>query len=160
MSEANYYVDTDKAYSVFDPGNGKQKAFILSLDAIRCMEKYWNEYAKKTDMAILPYNPNPNNWIYCDERLPSNSDLVEILVAELDHGEKPEDENAHWHIEIDCGWFDEVNVDDSHRGWNTVNDWDEGQPWAVIAWRQIPRCYMDKYDIRYRDIRWCNAEAK
>lgn len=160
MSEANYHVDTDKAYSVYDPGQGKQKALILSIDTIQGMERIWSDYAKKTDTAILPYNPNPHNWIYCDERLPSNSDMVEILVAELDHGEKPEDENAHWNIEIDCGWFEEHDADDRHRGWTTVDDWDEGQPWAVVAWRPIPRCYVDKYDIRHRDIRWCNVEAK
>lgn len=160
MSEANYYVDIDKAYSVFDPGNGQQKALLVSIDAIRGLDKLWSDYAKKTYTAILPYNPNPNNWIYCDERLPSNSDMVEILVAELDHCEKPEDENAHWNIEIDCGEYDELNADDRHQGWTTFNDWDEGQPWAVVAWRPIPRCYVDKYVIRHRDIRWCNLEAK
>jgi hypothetical protein len=67
------------------------------------------------------------NWIFCDEKLPSANEWVIILVAELDYGQAPSDSNADWSLDTDEGCFDGKN-------WHTVNDWDEGQPWKVIAW--------------------------
>ena len=74
------------------------------------------------------------DWIFCDDRLPSEEDgSVFILVAELNHGENPEDNNAHWCVDTDEGTF-------YGDHWSTVNDWDAGQPWRVIAWakKDIP----------------------
>lgn len=73
------------------------------------------------------------DWVFCDDRLPPVDKWVIILVAELDHGEDPLDTNAHWYLDTDEGSFNGKN-------WDTVNDWDEGQPWQVIAWakKSIP----------------------
>lgn len=46
----------NKKFVQFDPGNGKKKAFIVPLEAIQGLEKYWVDYADRNGITILPYN--------------------------------------------------------------------------------------------------------
>ncbi len=94
-----------------------------------------------------------NEWIFCDERLPDTDEAVFILVVEIDHGGKTTDK--FWNVETDIGWYHAEDTD-FHRGWTTSNDWDEGQPWAVVAWMPRP----DESDIRKHRIDWINGEAE
>ena len=45
----------NKKFVQFDPGNGKQKALIVPIEAIEYLEKYWTDYAERNGIAILPY---------------------------------------------------------------------------------------------------------
>lgn len=153
-------VQSTEDYTVFDPDDNKPKAIIVSIDAIQGVEKYWEDYAKSTGTTILPYNRNQNDWIWCDNRLPTAEEAkyeLEILVAELDHGEDPTDPNAHWCIDDDRATY--VGDGQGYAGsdWFTDNDWDEGQPWAVVAWRPI-RKLPDVDRVKYRDLKWLNVK--
>lgn len=45
----------NKKFVQFDPGNGKQKALIVPVEALAGLEAYWENYAKHNSIAILPY---------------------------------------------------------------------------------------------------------
>ena len=45
----------NKKFVQFDPGNGRQKALIVPIEAIQGLEKYWIKYAEQNCIAILPY---------------------------------------------------------------------------------------------------------
>lgn len=45
----------NKKFVQFDPGNGKQKALIVPLEALDGLEVCWTDYAKRNGIAILPY---------------------------------------------------------------------------------------------------------
>lgn len=45
----------NKKFVQFDPGNGKQKALIVPIEAIQGLEKYWTDYAEQNDIRILAY---------------------------------------------------------------------------------------------------------
>lgn len=101
-----------------------------------------------------------NDWIWCDNRLPTAEESkfqMDVLVAELDHGEDPEDPNAHWFLDIDHATYVGGGQGYAWSDWSTDNDWDEGQPWAVVAWRLIPKL-PDVDQVKYRDIKWLNVK--
>ncbi len=70
----------------------------------------------------------PSFWTYCDQVLPNPGERVEVLVAELEHGQSPDDPDAKRSYDTDYGT---MRPDGS---WETDNDWDEGQPWGIVAW--------------------------
>ena len=43
---------------LIDPGEGKRKAIVVTLEAVDGFEQAWAEYAKQNDMAILPWRGN------------------------------------------------------------------------------------------------------
>lgn len=45
----------NKKFVQFDPGNGRQKALIVPLEALDGLEEYWENYARHNHIAILPY---------------------------------------------------------------------------------------------------------
>lgn len=45
----------NKKFVQFDPGNGKQKALIVPLEALDGLDVMWTDYAKRNGIAILPY---------------------------------------------------------------------------------------------------------
>ena len=45
----------NKKFVQFDPGNGKQKALIVPLEALDGMDRPWLDYANRNGIAILPY---------------------------------------------------------------------------------------------------------
>ncbi len=104
--------------------------------------------------TMTPYNNKPvilfnstPNLIYCDEELPPRNKWVAIVVVEVDHGQST---SSPLYIEIDSGYV----MDDGN--WSTSNDWDEGQPWAVVAWMPLP----DEATVRSHEIKWMNAPSK
>lgn len=46
----------NKKFVQFDPGNGRQKALIVPIEAIQGLEKYWLDYADRNGIAVLAYN--------------------------------------------------------------------------------------------------------
>ena len=45
----------NKKFVQFDPGNGRQKALIVPIEAVDGLEKLWEDYMNKNNVAILPY---------------------------------------------------------------------------------------------------------
>lgn len=45
----------NKKFVQFDPGNGRQKALIVPVEAIEGIDKLWTEYANRNGITILPY---------------------------------------------------------------------------------------------------------
>lgn len=84
-----------------------------------------------------------HNWTFCDEKLPETADIVAIMVAELNH--EVTDPSKLDYVELDYGSYEDGT-------WRTWNDWDEGQPWAVVAWCPVPG--LD--EIKAHTIAWKN----
>lgn len=95
---------------------------------------------------VLLFNVAPK-LIFCDEKLPPVNTWVAIFVVEVDHGQPT---SSTLLIDIDSGYL----MEDGN--WSTGNDWDEGQPWAVVAWMPLP----DESIIRSHEIKWINAPSK
>lgn len=55
MSEIRDIPDVKDASGIFKFDAGK-KAIIVPLSAVEGLEKAWEEYARETGVAILPYN--------------------------------------------------------------------------------------------------------
>lgn len=87
-------------------------------------------------------------WTYCDQALPNPGELVVVLVAELEHGQSPDDPDAKRSYGIDYGT---MNPDGS---WETENDWDEGQPWGIVAWDSP----YDALEANKHNVKWCNVQ--
>ena len=85
------------------------------------MEKLYKQEPKENENA-------QRFWTYCDQSLPKPGERVEVLVAELEHGQNPDDQDAKRSYDTDYGT---MRPDGS---WETENDWDEGQPWGIVAW--------------------------
>lgn len=98
---------------------------------------------------------NVPKWTFCDQQLPKPNERVVLLVVELDHGQKPTDPDANWCIDTDFGSY-HPDMSGVYGNWTTDNDWDEGQPWAVVAWAPIPNP-LPKPDITNHTIEWFNA---
>lgn len=101
-----------------------------------------------------------NDWIWCDDRYPNAEEAkfqMDIIVAELNHGEDPADPNAHWCLDIDHATYCGNGEGYFGSNWYPDNDWDEGQPWAVVAWRLIPKL-PDVDQVKYRNIKWLNVK--
>ena len=109
---------------------------------------------KKKELAQKSEDNVPK-WIFCDQQLPKPNERVVLLVVELDHGQKPTDPDANWCIDTDFGSY-HPDMSGVYGNWTTDNDWDEGQPWAVVAWATIPKP-LPKPDITNHTIEWFNA---
>lgn len=72
-----------------------------------------------------------NDWILVKDRLPDTYDTVLITIRE-DWGEG-------WEYHVDCGNYEEI-----HKCWYVFNDWEEGQPFEIIAWQPLPEPYLLK----------------
>lgn len=81
--------------------------------------------------------------IYLDEQLPPVNVEVPLVIVEVDHGESTSD---RLRIHYDEGGLNEDGT------WWTDNDWDEGQPFAVVGWLQLP----NEKEIRKHKIDWFN----
>ena len=105
------------------------------------------------------YISNAPHWIWCDEQLPPNRDLVVLLVAELDHYQDPHDPNARWYIQTDFGSY--CSDGDGRYGlWDTYDDWDEGQPWSVVAWMPIPDdSESSESNVKKHAVNWYNNDG-
>ncbi len=75
--------------------------------------------------------------------MPPVNKWVAIFVVEVDNGQPT---SAPLLIDIDSGYL----MEDGN--WSTGNDWDEGQPWAVVAWMPLP----DEDTVRSHEIKWNN----
>lgn len=137
-----------------------KNGLIVPIEAIYGFEEQWSKFSKENDMPILPYRAdellkNDKPWIFCDDELPDYCEDVFIVVAELDHGEDPADPNAHWCIDYDVACLREDGT------WETVNDWNEGQPWSVVAWKHITvRALPSKDVIKEHKNIWFNVKEK
>lgn len=45
----------NKKFVQFDPGNGRQKALIVPVEALDGLGACWENYARHNHIAILPY---------------------------------------------------------------------------------------------------------
>lgn len=93
-------------------------------------------------------------WTYCDKELPRPNEPLLLLVVELDHGQKPDDPNARRWYDTDFGSY-YPDMSGRYGFWDTENDWDEGQPWAVVAWAYIPT-YGTAADSEHK-VEWYNG---
>lgn len=87
-------------------------------------------------------------WTYCDQALPNPGKRVEVLVAELEHGQSPDDPEAKRSYDTDYG---RMLPDGS---WETENDWDEGQPWGIVAWASP----YDAEEANKHNVTWHNTQ--
>lgn len=88
-------------------------------------------------------------FIYLDEELPPVNETVVVVIAELDYGETPDNQFSLWH---DFGGIYESGT------WWTENDWDEGQPWAIVGWYREPKLPSEE-EIRKHNISWKNVKS-
>ena len=95
------------------------------------------------------------NWTYCDQELPRPNERVLLLVVELDHGQKPSDPNAKRCYDLDFGSY-HPDMSGFYGAWTTDNDWDEGQPWAVVAWSYMPT--NDAAEAANHKVDWYNEQ--
>jgi len=87
-------------------------------------------------------------WTYCDQELPNPGERVVVLVAELEPGQSPDDPDAKRSYDIDYGTM----LQDG--SWETENDWDEGQPWGIVAWDSP----YDASEANKHNVKWCNVQ--
>ena len=86
-----------------------------------------------------------NNWIYVDQALPGDGETVAVLVASM------------WESPLFDLYTDAAELDDEGN-WHTWNDWDEGQPWAIIAWQPLPKM-PNRDEISQHHYLWFNVKA-
>jgi len=43
---------------MIDPGDGKRKAIVVNVEAVKGLDKAWADYARENDLAILPWRGN------------------------------------------------------------------------------------------------------
>ena len=84
--------------------------------------------------------------IYLDEQLPPINELVLLVIVEVNHGKST---GSKLSINYDWGRRFEDGT------WFTDNDWDEGQPWAIVAWMPEPKLPSEE-EIRKHKIEWHN----
>lgn len=84
--------------------------------------------------------------IYLDEQLPPVNVEVPLVIVEVPHCESTDSELE---IHYDLGGRYEDGT------WWTDNDWDEGQPFAVVGWLQLP----SEEEIRKHKINWRNVSC-
>lgn len=75
-------------------------------------------------------------WIPCSERLPEIYDTY-LVVVKLKYEWETEWE---YHTDVADFTFEEGYIE----GWDTFNDWDEGQECHVIAWMPLPEPYKEE----------------
>lgn len=84
--------------------------------------------------------------IYLDEKLPPVNYAVPLVIVEVPHGESTD---SKLEIHYDLGGRNEDGT------WWTDNDWDEGQPFAVVGWLQLPsEKEIRKHKINWRNVSW------
>lgn len=91
---------------------------------------------------------NESKVIYLDEQLPPVNETVLLVIAELDYDKTTENK---FNIDYDFG-----GIYEDGTLW-TVNDWDEGQPWAIVGWLKEPKLPSEE-EIRKHKINWKNVE--
>ena len=91
---------------------------------------------------------NEYNVIYLDEQLPPINEDVMVIVVDVEHY-KSTDSKLNVYYDIG-GRFEDGT-------WWTVNDWDEGQPWAIVGWMPEPKLPTEE-ELRKHKINWHNVE--
>ena len=82
--------------------------------------------------------------IYLDEQFPPINVEVPLVIIEINHGESTDSKLS---IAYDNGGLREDGT------WWTENDWDEGQPFAIVGWLQLP----SEEEIMTHKINWFNT---
>ena len=112
---------------------------------------YKQEYRQYLKELNIRKNENIQRfWTYCDQTLPKPGERVMVLVVELKHGQSPDDPDAKRSYDTDYGT---MRPDGS---WETENDWDEGQPWGIVAWASL----YDAEEASKHNVDWNNVEDK
>lgn len=83
-------------------------------------------------------------WISVKEQLPEVNELVFICGAMKYNNE------SEYEIFTDIG---NLTYDGN---WECDNDWDEGQPWAIVGWLTEPKLPSEE-EIRKHNINWQNS---
>jgi hypothetical protein len=70
-------------------------------------------------------------WIPCSERMPDDDTIINVIVSgyEVWDGKKT--------LFVDCATYPGSYID----GFDTDNDWDEGQEVHILAWMPLPEPY-------------------
>ena len=71
-------------------------------------------------------------WIPCSERMPEDGDTYIVSGYETWEGKKLPF--------VDCATYPGSYID----GWDTYNDWCEGQEVHIIAWQEMPEALEDE----------------
>lgn len=85
-------------------------------------------------------------WTYCDQELPRPNEPLLLLIVEQDHG-------LRWY-DTDFGSY-HPDMSGRYGAWDTENDWDEGQPWGVVAWAYMPT--YEKAEVDEHTVEWYNV---
>lgn len=78
-----------------------------------------------------------DEWHSMNEPMPAPKDgLVEYLVCVASGDIYGHDVKLYY----DMAYYTQVTYPDGIQSFEleTTNDWDEGQPWRIIAWKELP----------------------
>ena len=79
----------------------------------------------------------PSDWHAMDEAMPEPEEpYTEYIVAVAD---SIDDKRVV--IDYDTAFYTWARYSDGRKELrlNPSNDWDEGQPWGIIAWKELPK---------------------
>lgn len=72
-----------------------------------------------------------NGWISVDDRLPETLDSYLVVVKMKYEWE------TEWEYQTDVAYY---TMEDGYiDGWNTFNDWNEGQECRIVYWQPLPQ---------------------
>lgn len=87
MSDIRDIPDVKDASGIFKFDAGK-KAIIVPISAVEGLDKLWEDYAKETGVAILPYNR-------CDTSIEDWEELVKMVHYSIEYGVNCNDLSSH-----------------------------------------------------------------
>ena len=72
-----------------------------------------------------------NGWIKCENKLPETLDSYLVVVKMKYEWE------TEWEYQTDVAYY---TMEDGYiDGWNTFNDWNEGQECHIVYWQPLPQ---------------------
>ena len=87
MSDIRDIPDVKDASGIFKFDAGK-KAIIVPISAVEGLDKLWEDYAKETGVAILPYNR-------CDTSIDDWEELCKMVHYSIEYGVNCNDLSSH-----------------------------------------------------------------
>lgn len=92
----------------------------------------WNRAIYKCETIVAEVQAEYNNgWIKCENKLPETLDSYLVVVKMKYEWE------TEWEYQTDVAYY---TMEDGYiDGWNTFNDWNEGQECHIVYWQPLPQ---------------------
>lgn len=116
----------DRVYQNFEHllDEGKEKLAMLS-------EVEVQTYSDAIDIINQVEAEYNNGWIKCEDKLPETLDSYLVVVKMKYEWE------TEWEYQTDVAYY---TMEDGYiDGWNTFNDWNEGQECHIVYWQPLPQ---------------------